>query len=311
MAVIEALVTERDHSPRNPSRGEPPKIFPRVMHFHRGIIYEAYRVTPENREYLRNLVYPFEEQFGYPSTFLLHQKVIKYIQDGAEVVRAVKPRTFFRSARTVGVITQDIKRVNVGAERWKVLSRGIRVVLPGFRRQGIGTHLSDEGIVRHDPEIVTADTRVYSIIDMYQRSGFIRAVAPFDTELTDEMREALRGILDKTTRIDLETGLRYKIFPPSDYSKGDLERFIPPKKNQRGVANYKRMLEIGADPLAGSAIRYAALGDHAAVQAARDRGWFAAQQLFKYTTESALREVTRKVTSRVANLWRSRLGRPS
>lgn len=270
----------------------------RMGHVHRGIIYEIHKVTPENREALRNEAYPFEAQFGYPSRWLIHRKVTHYIQDGTEVTLAIKPRSLFRGARTVGICTEELKRVSVGDEKRKISHLGIRVVLPKYQKHGIGTHCLEASAVRNDPDAYTGQTRVYGIIDLYRYSPLIHAVAPFTKPMSADIEETLKGSLDRITleETDLTTGVRKKAFPPSSGSKEDLKRFNPPKNNPRGIATRREMGEKGVDPLNGDVIRYYAETNHEAIRLLREKG-IDVNTVITYETEAVLAWVPRMVAS--------------
>lgn len=253
MATVETAMERSqsiDRSPRIPA-----KRFP-LVHTFRGIDYEVHKVTRENLWELRQRVLPFERAFGYANSFLIHQKVIRFIKEGSEVEFA---RT---RARDIGVVTQEVKKVVVGGQNIKVLSIGIRVVFPEYQKHGIGTHLAEDGVIRHQPDAVTGQTRVWRIFNMYQETGLIKNIAPIDRPITSDMQEVLRRVLDRgvVVETDLRTGLCLGIYPP-----GAGERFIPPNTNLRGVANYDRIRKIGADPAKGDGIRYYAIVDQEAV----------------------------------------------
>lgn len=254
MVTVESVTSGKiDNPQRKPSRRFP------IVHIHKGIVYEAYRVTPNNRNALRDRVLPFECEFGYPNSFLIHEKVVHYTPDGGEVVFA---KTQGRLPKDVGVVTQEIRRVSIEGQPVRVLSVGIRVVLPGYQRHGIGTHLAEDGIIRHKPDALTGQTRVWRIFNMYQETGLINSISPIDGPITSGMQDVLRGVLDRSVVLetDLRTGLCLGIYPP-----GESKRFIPPSNNQKGLANYNRMKEIGADPTQGDGIRYYAVVDQEAV----------------------------------------------
>lgn len=275
----------------------------RTGHMHKGIIYEIHKVTPENRKPLRDEAYPFENQFGYDSRWYLHDKVTHDIQDGMEVVLARQPRSLFLPARTVGIVAQELKKVTVDGQRRKLLAVGIRVVTEEYQGYGIGTHLAELSIIRHDPDIVSGQTRVYGIPDIYKASSLIRVTAPLEMQMTEEIQAILKEGLDKTTleKTDLNTGL-YKGFPPSRNREEDSKRFIPKEGNRRGNETYQQMLKMGADPFKGRGIRYIAMVDHDAVLDARQRG-VAANSLITYESDAVIAWIPR----RVASLFKFRL----
>lgn len=264
----------------------PTKRYP-IVHTHKGVGYELFRVNRENIRDLRLRALPFEKEFGYEDTFLIHDKVKHYVREGGEVVFA---KTLDRSPRDIGVTTQEIRRTG----QLVVLSVGIRVVLPEYQNRGISTHMAREGIMRLRPDAATGQIRTWRIPCMYEDTGFIKGIPPFDEPLTPEIQQSLGDVLDKSmlTTTDLRTGLCLGVFPPVPP-----DRFIPPSTNERGMWFYNRIREIGADPVKGDAIRYFALVNQEAVETAIANGYIAPEVADRGLRAVANRWLLRRIAS--------------
>lgn len=260
--------------------------------------YEVHRVTPANRSGLRLKVLPFEELFEYEDPFHIRGKVVHFVQEGKEVVFA---KTRGSNARNIGVVTQEARYVDVGGKQRKVLSVGMRAVFPEYQDRNVGTGLAKEGIIRHDPDIVTGQTRIWGIIRMYEKTGLVKGViSPIDGPIPPDVREALRKVLDKSilNQTDLRIGICLGVFPAAV-----AKRFIPPTTNERAVKIYNKMLELGVNPARGDGIRYGIEVDHEEVQRVKDKGEFIAQlPLITSESESLLSWIPRMATS----VWRFR-----
>lgn len=216
------------------------------------IDFEINRVDRFNRGSLRRRVLPFEEQFEYEDPIHTRGKVIHFVQDGKEVVFA---RTQGPDAKDIGVVTQEVKDVVVGDQALRLLLTGIRVVLPEYQEHGVATGLAIEGITRHVPDIATGQTRVWGIIRMHEKTGFVRdAIFPIDGPIPDLIKEALRLSLDKSilNRTDLVRGVSLGAVPPAP-----CERFVPPPNHVRANEIWRRMLRLGIQPSKGDVVRYA------------------------------------------------------
>lgn len=294
MATVESVLSSgRD----NPSPRVPISRYPLVQ-TRQGIDYEINKVTRDNRGVLRRRALPFEQQFGYPDSFEVHEKVVHYIREGGEVVFA---RTTGRRPKDIGVVTQEMRKASVAGRTARVLSVGIRVVLPEFQRHGIGTYLEEDAVLRHRPDAVTGQTRMWRIISMLQNTGFFSRISPFDGLITPEVEQILRGgVLDRRTLsaiTDIRRGLCLGIYPPADR-----EHFIPPPTSESGVRNYNRILILGAVPERGDGIRYYAEVDQEAVRAAKARGEVA----YEKVEPAGLRSRLRLIPDVIDVLWRLR-----
>lgn len=271
MALPEINMSERKrhHLPIIPLSRYP------LTTIHEGLLYEVHKVTRENRGRLRLRALPFEEQFDYGDPFFTRDKITHYIKEGGEVVFTT---TMGRNTRDVAVVTQEMRRVIVGGQETNMLSIGIRAVKEEYQRQGIGRHQVRDTMMRLQPDAITGQFRTYRIPRMYQEIDFIRSLTPIDADapITDEMRELVEAVVDKSTFKATNSGtfVAMGIFPP-----GESKRFAPPPTNEKAVAVDRRIRALGAIPERGDAIRYFATVDLAAVHAAIDAGYFPAESL--------------------------------
>lgn len=251
MATEEATRLEnpfsRVHSSRNPFlfRGDG------------GVVFQVNKVTPWNFHELRRRALPFEAIFEYDDPFIPYQKIINSVRRGGEVVFAQTP-----DGNDIGVTTQEVKRTKAGQV---VLSVGIRAVLPDFQDRGFTTTIARESMMRHRPDVVTGQSRMWRIFNMLEDTGFILGISPFDRLPTPEMQASLIEVLDRKVlkATNLRTLVCIGVFPPAP-----VDRFIPPELNAGGWLYYNGMREIGAIPESGSGVRYYARVNQQAVEAA-------------------------------------------
>lgn len=229
-----------------------------IVHIHNGIAYERRKVTRENMWDLRNRALPFESQLGYNS-WRIHDDVRHHIQPerGVEVVFG---RTTSRHPEDIAIVTEEVREV----DEKRILVIGIRVVLRGFRKGGIQTHLAQDAIIRYQPDAITGKTRKWEIPRMYEKIGLIKRFHPLEGGVTSDIVSKWLNILSPGERedLDLASGL-YSGFPAADPKE-----FLPPRNNTNAVRIYERMLEIGANPAQGIGFRYWAEIDKKALKEA-------------------------------------------
>lgn len=229
-----------------------------------GFAYEVQKVTRKNRGSLRFRVLPFEGELGYDS-FRTHDEVRHNIQEGREVIFA---RTLGRRPRDVGVVTQEVKRVEIDGEAKRIGVIGVKAILPNYQGRGIGTHLAEDLIYRHRPHAITGRTRSWRVIRVYEDTGLIGPILPIDGVPTQEMQDVLPQVLNKAAlkRLELTTG-RYDGSHGDIYPKADRRFLVPDPSNKGAKRIYDKIIgpEIGANPEDGDGIRYYAKVDQEAV----------------------------------------------
>lgn len=240
---------ERIEHTDDPSRVIGSNKFP-VVSTHGDYIYERHRVTSGNMWRLRRRALPFEEIMRY-GPFRTPTEIINNIQPGKEVVFArtkglsILGRQIIPS-KDVGVVTQQVKKVEVDGQPITVLSIGVKAIELKYRRRGIARQFAIDAIKQYRPDVVTGQTRNEYVTDVYETTGFVLEITPLDRSYNGKDREVLRGALSKKVlaRVDLETGLLHDgTYPPAEESQ---------------FSQNIRLRPLGVDPKKGNGVRYLA-----------------------------------------------------
>ena len=248
-------------------REMPPRKFP-ITHAHNGFAFETHRVMRTNMWELRHRAYPFEQILGYDA-FRTPDEIRHHIQPRpGRLVEVVFARTIRSNPKDVGVVTQEIVDVIVAEQNRRILSIGVKAILPELQNHNIGTLLLEDALLEHDEiDAVTGKSRNPRVFRYLEKSLLIKIIHGFEEDFTPEVVEALSQALDTTAFkqiTDLRRGLCVGIYPPADS-----RLFIAPKNNEVAERIVDKLRERGVEPGGTNGIRYFAEVDKEAVKAAQ------------------------------------------
>lgn len=230
-----------------------------------GFKYQVIPVTPQNKEELRALAHPYEKLVGYDDARARREAEIN-IKRGAEVVTV---STLGRLSRVIGLVSYEVMKVDT--ENQGVLTGihiGIKGIDPRYQKNGIGTQLSVDAILRYVPDFITGTSRKWEVMRTYQKTGFLidNGISPIDRPLPMWAAVAWRQMLDESvfSKIDTATGRYPDRYPPV----GDMDELRPPRGHIAGWRIFDIMQAILApNPQGTHALAYIAEVDQRAVLA--------------------------------------------
>lgn len=237
-----------------------------IIRFSSEVRYETVKVTSANKEELWERIFPFERMLDYPQ-IRTAREVIRNVQPRAKRrVEAVFARTLPPDEKDVGVVTQEIVDISEGKRDFRVISVGMKAIVPDYRDRGIGTEFTIDALLRHRHGLkegaiiaMTGRFRKVGVLGPYRNSGLIAAIYPLDGAFQSYIPKVEEKVLPISLykEVDWKTGLCSAKYPVVT----DLRDFIPPESNEQAQKDYQKMLKIGVIPGGSFGLRYWAEAD--------------------------------------------------